>query len=584
MYCQKCSLHYPDHLSFCRRCGQSLVRSTSEMVVESYCCTRCGARVVRGENFCQHCGNRVSITLQETVIGACYHCGTSWRSGWLFCKNCGLDRKRALLLSTSTPAPGSSKFSSLPAEEVTEGNKIRCQSCGNEAKPYSRFCESCGSGLDGSTGSTKASTVIASVQTKTEGQSDLGVNKISDQKRASSQTIFEPPSNTTEKPEAGFTHLSSRENSVPLRDENDIASIQPKALNDQGNAGGVSDLTLTGESTSTDSVEVAATAAKENSEFQGKTVVTPLPPFGGALHRKRPESFREIFDRNRSSILQVAALILLVTLLLAVVFWWVNREPDISLQSSPSTNESTATPAEANANQKVQSLNNTPLTNSPAAPEGMVYVPGGKFEMGRNGFDEYERPAHFVTVKPFFMDRTEITNEQYSRFVSATGHRAPTHWQDGKFSAAETNLPVVNVSWDDAVAFAKWANKRLPTEAEWEFAARGTDGRIYPWGNSWNPAMANAGKETGGNVLEVGRFPRGASPFGVLDMCGNVWEWTSSSLLDYADQSKELAPGRVIRGGAFDAPSARATATYRGILPTDRMRDKTGFRTIRDIQ
>ncbi len=83
--------------------------------------------------------------------------------------------------------------------------------------------------------------------------------------------------------------------------------------------------------------------------------------------------------------------------------------------------------------------------------------------------------------------------------------------------------------------------------------------------------------------MEVGRFTNGASPFGALDMCGNVWEWTASNLLSYAD-AKEIAPGKVIRGGAFDAPSSRATTTYRGVLPADRLREKTGFRTVRDVK
>ena len=201
--------------------------------------------------------------------------------------------------------------------------------------------------------------------------------------------------------------------------------------------------------------------------------------------------------------------------------------------------------------------------------------------MGRADGDEYETPVRTVTVSPFFIGRTEVTNQEYQRFVTETGHRAPPHWQNGKFPVNEANLPVVNVSWDDANDFAKWAGKRLPTETEWEFAARGMESRLYPWGNNWNPASANANRETGGRISDVGRFPNGASPFGVLDMCGNVWEWTSSNLLSYSD-NKVLAPGKVIRGGAFNVPSERATTTYRGVLPPERLGDKTGFRLAQD--
>src|SRR5574341_225479 len=150
MYCAACNLGYPDHLNFCRRCGQALVRTANDVAPDSVCCTRCGARSARGENYCQQCGNRVTIGVPETVVGACYHCGTSWRSGWLFCKICGLDRDRALLLPTSLPAATATSQKTLPAEveQLPQIEKIFCKRCGAESKPYSRFCETCGNTLD----------------------------------------------------------------------------------------------------------------------------------------------------------------------------------------------------------------------------------------------------------------------------------------------------------------------------------------------------------------------------------------------------------------------------------------------------
>jgi formylglycine-generating enzyme required for sulfatase activity len=316
-------------------------------------------------------------------------------------------------------------------------------------------------------------------------------------------------------------------------------------------------------------------------------VVTPLPAFGRVADEiGAPVGFKDIWLRNRRAILQSAALIALAALLVAFVFWWISRNRPKSVEEPASLQSATAPPAVAPSqpDQQASPVAQANQTAANPAPEGMVYVPGGQFEMGRTNGDEFERPAHSVTVEPFFMDRTEVTNQEYQRFVTATSRSAPSHWQNGQFPEAEAKLPVVNVSWDDANAYAKWANKRLPTEAEWEFAARGTDGRLYPWGNNWISSASNAGRANSGRIMEVGRFPNGASPFGALDMCGNVWEWTSSTLRSYAQGNQEIAPGKVIRGGAFDVPNDRATTTYRGVLPADKSRDKTGFRTVRSLQ
>src|SRR5262245_25341460 len=149
MYCAACNLSYSEHLNYCRRCGQTLVRSASDPIMDTVCCTRCGARTVKGENFCQECGNRVVVGAQETVVGACYHCGTSWRSGWLFCKTCGLDRDRALLLPTSMPAaPSAARTLISDTDEMAEIEKVFCKRCGAAAKPFSRYCETCGNTLN----------------------------------------------------------------------------------------------------------------------------------------------------------------------------------------------------------------------------------------------------------------------------------------------------------------------------------------------------------------------------------------------------------------------------------------------------
>src|SRR5215475_11320541 len=151
MYCAACNLNYSDLLNYCRRCGQSLVSSSSDPVMDTVCCTRCGARTAKGERVCRQCGaSCAASSAPESVVGACYHCGASWRSGWLFCKTCGIDREHALLLPTSIPpgAPPGRDANFSQAEELPEIAKVFCKRCGASAKPFSRYCETCGNTLD----------------------------------------------------------------------------------------------------------------------------------------------------------------------------------------------------------------------------------------------------------------------------------------------------------------------------------------------------------------------------------------------------------------------------------------------------
>ena len=196
----------------------------------------------------------------------------------------------------------------------------------------------------------------------------------------------------------------------------------------------------------------------------------------------------------------------------------------------------------------------------------MVLVPSGSFEMGRNDGDEYERPAHAVSVKAFYLGAHEVTCEQYAKFVTETGYAPPPTWPGGRYDPAGARLPVTGVSWADAQAYARWAGLRLPTEDEWEFAARGTDGRLYPWGNGWQPNAANAAQSSAGRMVAVGSFTSGASPFGALDMVGNAWEWTSSSLKAYpGGRLPEQSAGDLmdIRGNYWNGKATQATATFR---------------------
>lgn len=593
MFCATCNLHFPDHLNFCRRCGQTLVRSTAESAIESLCCTRCGARVVRGENFCQQCGYRLNLKTQETVVGACYHCGTSWRSGWLFCKVCGLDRDQALLAPVSAPAAVKTgqPARSAALDELPRVERVDCPHCGVEAKPFSRFCEGCGRTLgERVTGGLQKLATVDRLRTKFDSDDAEPAAGAQFEARPTlstpptpptpptSATPFDPPSSkplAVSEPSVGADRVRPRRRTVGFDPANETEGSDVFER-PAGQTGKSSSAQPTRVNTSTPTIQPPQNNATATQRL--RAISARLNSSAAADSQKRSER-----AGAQTAIFVVAALLAIG----GIAWWWL-------LRSRPTVSQPTSTQSAGSSGSVAPvavEAPGAPLGDRPAAvtaPEGMVYVPGGTFQLGWDKGDRYERPAYYIVVEPFFIDRTEVTNEEYQRFVAATGHRAPSHWpsilKDGKFPEDKAKQPVVNVSWDDAGAYARWANKRLPTEPEWEFAARGKDGRLYPWGNDWKKEAANAGHGKAGSILEVGGFSAGASPFGALDMCGNVWEWTADNLFSYANKNKTLAPGKVIRGGAYDAPKERATATYRGVVPPDKTYDKTGFRCARSVK
>lgn len=243
----------------------------------------------------------------------------------------------------------------------------------------------------------------------------------------------------------------------------------------------------------------------------------------------------------------------------------------------------------ANTNSNVNQANTNGTSSAPKVPEGMAYVPGGDFMMGLNDSkNEAEKPSYKVTVKPFYMDLTEVTNEDYAEFVKAEKRQPPVEWKNGSYPSGQAKFPVVGVDWNDARSYARWAGKRLPTEEEWEFAARGKDEFRYPWGNEWKAGNANADSASQ-SITEVGKY-KGESPFGMKDMVGNVWEWTDSDFKAYPNgKLPEAFVGKenlkTIRGGSFEATKDFATSTYRiGWAATGATTyARTGFRCVKDI-
>lgn len=233
---------------------------------------------------------------------------------------------------------------------------------------------------------------------------------------------------------------------------------------------------------------------------------------------------------------------------------------------------------------------NTPESDVPEFKAEMVAIPGGEFTMGRNDGQLQERPEHSVTVEPFEMDKTEITNSEYYVFVRETKYRPPPHFVNGKPLPGKEFNPVNFVTLDDAREFAKWrserdgVNYRLPTEAEWEYAARnGGDGDLYPWGNSFEDNKAVIGGLQ--TVLDVGSMDGGANKWGVLDLIGNVWEWTSSEAGAYPGSDVQIAKGvQVTRGGGFFDKTSGAdaiTSSFRAFIPPDTKDKSLGFRLVK---
>ncbi len=221
----------------------------------------------------------------------------------------------------------------------------------------------------------------------------------------------------------------------------------------------------------------------------------------------------------------------------------------------------------------------------------MVAIPAGEFTMGSD--DGIERPPHEVYVEAFEIDIFEVTNEEFERFVTETGYETgaekagePQTWHT--YAEGKPRHPVVKVTWNDAQAYCEWAGKRLPTEIEWEKAARGTEGYIYPWGNEWDPTKANT-KETGyRGTTVVGSFPEGGSPYGVMDMVGNVREWVSDWYKAYpgypgGDTEAQYfgEKFRVIRGGGWFEETELAHTTQRFASSEDARNDDIGFRCAR---
>lgn len=235
--------------------------------------------------------------------------------------------------------------------------------------------------------------------------------------------------------------------------------------------------------------------------------------------------------------------------------------------------------------------------------KGMIFIPPGPFKMGSTGEEGRvgmsvgvdELPQHTVELKGFYIDQFELTNRKYKEFVDAARYLSPRDPYEGKYSwkdnfppPGQEDLPVTYVSWYDADAYCKWAGKRLPTESEWEKAARGTDGRQWPWGNVFNEVACNTKYLGTGEIQSVGKRPDDRSPYAVYDMCGNVSEWTSSWYQPYPGSTLQRESygeiSRITRGGSWVMPYipySRAAYRANSYKPEYKHRG-IGFRCVKD--
>jgi formylglycine-generating enzyme required for sulfatase activity len=225
----------------------------------------------------------------------------------------------------------------------------------------------------------------------------------------------------------------------------------------------------------------------------------------------------------------------------------------------------------------------------------MVLIPAGPFIMGGGDGAEFdEMPQHNVYVSAFYMDKYEVTNEDYQRFIRGTQYHPQTipFFQDDVTLLFGPKQPAVGVSWDDAATYCKWVEKRLPTEAEWEKAARGEDGRTWPWGNSFGSGNANIlGDEDGYKYTSpVGSFESGRSPYGLYDMAGNAAEWVADWYHQTSYKSSafknpkgpETGRVRVYRGGSWNDAATGVRAAKRYTAAEHRTDAILGFRCAKD--
>lgn len=520
----------------------------------------------------------------------CYRCGAGFRPNWKFCGKCraplvSQDQQiyPATRTSTTTPPPRAPIANSQPVSlpqavtpaisNLSPSQFVQCPACHNYIEDDGDFCEHCGARVSATAEAARIAqgqaarerAALEEAQRQQAARERDERERIERERAAQERLVRERAAREKAERERIEHERIAREKAEQERLALEQAeqnrrrieqAKQEQAATEQFEERRTQISAAPSQATHRESefVPAAATVANESlaSSSQASSFVSA------------EESTNEFFlpvrsqwaaSTGRRTIIIVSALVLLLIGGIALVLFTTRSKEQASASTSGNPKGS-ADPVKQPA---------------PVAPDGMIYVPGGTFKMGRDDGVQDERPAHEVKLKPFFIDRYEVTCEQYQKFIEATGHRAPKTWTNGKYPQGGAHWPVTGVTWSDATAYANWVGKRLPTEEEWEMAARGTDGRLYPWGNKWQQssdtnASANAFNTSVGHLVDVGTF-KAASPFGAYDMVGNAWEWTASDWAAYPGGTLTKAPAypdmKVMRGNYWGADDQHATTTFR---------------------
>lgn len=254
--------------------------------------------------------------------------------------------------------------------------------------------------------------------------------------------------------------------------------------------------------------------------------------------------------------------------------------------ATPTASPTPAPTVAAAAGSPTPAASPTP-TEPPKPVEDMIEIPAGPFTFGSDEGEPNESPAQTIELPAYQIDRFEVTNDDFTMFANATGYQTEAEKKGAKKTwrseaEGQGNHPAVRITWNDAQAYCEWLGKRLPTEQEWEKAARGEKGNVFPWGNSYDPVRANLKASGIRGTVAVGSFPAGASPYGVEDMIGNVWEWTADPYQAYPNstyQDKFYSDKlRVTRGGGWFDEERQARAANRSAAALDSANDDLGFR------
>jgi formylglycine-generating enzyme required for sulfatase activity len=626
--CPNCSSPVQPGWIFCKSCGVRLAAPVSDP--GRIFCPKCGTGADASAASCTQCGTSLAPEPAKpsheahstSVIGGCPSCGERLDTASMYCKACG-----AAVYSHARPFGSSA---------------LLCSACSSYSPVGSTACRVCGAplglevdgGEDGTTavfGQQKPSTLpdLAEHLMSPDTQPEVDPDQVNS---GANTAIFSAPGQGAD----ATGTLKGGDRSTSMVGEKRLEGAGTNAL--PGVAGSKSEVPAqtkrVPKTRITSPVEEEAPSRKTSAElpqFPSETVLIDSTvaqpsedprqagatrpglsagafpkreqvstiPFAegqpaakarstsgfGTAEQNVPLAEAQVQPKKRSGGAIASVAVGLIILAVAAYLIWSYVAKKGPTQRPPSQVTETTKPAEAPASPPVQP--------APVVPPGMAIVKAGTYTIGRDDGDPLEAPVHPVTLPAFYIDRTEVTNAQYAKFVEATKRQPPANWKGATFPAGLDDYPVIGVSWKDAADYAAWAGKRLPSEAEWEAAARGSDGRKYPWGNEWQAGFANIGVRTAekaelgkypSGIAEVGKYPQSASQSGALDMIGNVWEWVADEITLYPGSIATLpAPteagstSRVIRGGAYDGDQ-KHDASYRGFLDGGVPYPKVGFR------